>query len=611
MPDPTVKTIKSHRRLGPIPRLKGNAFPKEFIFFDTETYTNMITETKMVFPMRLGIAIYVRIDKDHNVIKRRVLDFNTANDFIDILRTYCTGKKTIYVLAHNIKFDIMVLNLPMSLAKRSFTSKLPIINERMFIWNATINNGKAVFIDTANYCVISVEQLGNDLGKPKGIVDFTNVSDDELRKYCVNDVEILEEFVLAYVKFISDNQLGTFKMTLASQSLTAWRRRFMFKTVVIHDNWRALSLERKSYHGGRTECFYIGEAPEQDYYYVDVNSMYPFIMKESRVPTVLLKQILTTDLDKLQKCVNKYYVIADVEIDTLLPAYPLVHKDKLLFPIGKFRTVLHHRELSYALQHDHITKVHRICVYDHAPIFGHYVDFFYALKKQTKIDGNKSWNIISKYFLNSLYGKMAQTGVIQEIVPGEYKMIIERTQGHELHTFNYPSEINWFGTIIRETRKGESSYSFPACAGAITANARMYLWSLIECADRQNVYYCDTDSLIVNKQGYDNLAPFLNNDTLGMLKLEKSSPFMHIFGAKDYAFGSDFKHKGISPKAKYLGRFKWQALQFGGIFPWMNEGTSVLPSAKYIVKQRKEDYRKGVVASDGYVTPLIFPIKTD
>lgn len=611
MTNQLVKHVRPHRRLGTIPKLTGNTFPKEFIFFDTETYIQKVGDDKILFPMRLGVAIYIKLDSKHNIKKRTILRFLDANSFIDILLTYCKGRKTIYVMAHNIKFDIMVLNFPLALADRDIKSRLPIINDRMFIWNVYINKAKALFIDTANYCVISVEQLGHDLGRPKQTVNFTDVDDETLFSYCRNDVEILEEFMLSYIKFVNINDLGSFRVTLASQSLASWRKRFMKRTVCIHDNLEALKLERDSYHGGRTECKFIGDAPQQPYYYLDVNSMYPYIMKTSNVPIELLKVLDKPTLDKLYACIMKYYIIADVEVNTNIACYPLVYGDKLLFPVGTFRTTLHHRELTYAMEHGHITNCYKLAIYSFSNIFGYYVDWFYDMKVRTKLEGNKSWNIISKYFLNSLYGKMAQQGVEQEIIEGPYERIIERTDGHELHTFNYSSEINWFGTIVREKRQGESSYSFPACAGAITANARMLLQQYIECAGIQNTFYYDTDSLIVNRQGFDNLHAVINETQLGMLKLEKQSEYLTIWGSKDYEFGDIKRHKGISPKAEQLTRNKWRALQFGGIFPWMNEGTATLASAKYVIKERKENYKKGIVLPSGNVIPITFAYQRD
>lgn len=601
-----TKFIKPRRREGGIPKLNGNTLHREYIFFDTETYVNTDEKGRVEFPLRLGILIYVKIDYKYKVVKRNIYRFYSQQEFINIIKQYVTGRKTIYCFAHNIKFDIMALNVPMVADENGLKSKIPIINDRIFMWRLNHNKAKAVFLDTANYGVISVELLGRDLGYEKLHVDFTKVTDDELAYYCKRDTEILEKFILSYVEFVNANELGSLRLTLASQSLAAWRKRFMRKTVFIHNNETALTLERAAYHGGRSECFRIGRQDKQRYNYFDINSMYPYMMKSSVVPIQLLSTIGEIPLHRLLLYIKAHYVIADVELETDTPAYPLVHDGKLMFPTGHFRTVLHHRELSYAVARNHVVKVHSLTNYQFANIFGHYVDFFYDQKLRAKQTDNKSWYLISKLFMNSLYGKMAQTGVKQMIVEGPYERIIQRYEGHSLVTGDYDSHINWFGTNVYESREGESSYSFPACAGAITANARMYLWDIIECAGRENVYYCDTDSIITNDAGAMRVHDMLNETELGKLKLEKSSPYLNIYGAKDYVLGATQRHKGISPNAKRTDRNKWSMLQFDGILPWFSKGTNVNPTAKYIEKARKKSYNKGFIEPEtGIVKPWI------
>src|SRR5258706_1670693 len=608
------QTITKHprRREGNIPKLKGNLRPTEFLFFDTETYIVDGKNNTVQWPLRLGVAIYVKLNKDLTINKRLVLSFKTVDDFITILKTYCKAQRKIYVFAHNIKFDIMVLNLPMELDKHGIHSNLPVISERLFIWNVPVNKAHALFLDTANYGVISVEQLGKDLGYPKQKVDFTNVSDDILRAYCRVDVEIIEKFILEYVRFIDTNGLGSFKTTLASQSMTAWRSGFMRKTCCLHKDEKVLELERKAYHGGRVECFKIGVLPEENYYYLDVNSMYSYCMKNSNVPTKLMYSVDSCTVEKLAKYVLAHYVIADVMVSTDILAYPVLKDGKLLFPRGTYRTTLHHKELTYALAHNHIKTVFSVALYKFAKIFNEYVDFFYKVKTDSKLSDNYSWYIIAKLLQNSLYGKLAQTGIHQEITYGEYEQKIERFYGNKLDTDEYETAINWLGTRVKEKKQGESSFSFPAAAGAITANARMLLLSYIEKANWHNVVYCDTDSLIVNNAGYNSLIHYIDDKELGALKVEQQSYYVHIHGPKDYEFGAISRHKGISAKAIQTNANNWRVLQFGGIKPWFNAGTNLLANGRYIDKKRLLSYTKGYADySTGIVTPFTFDEMVD
>lgn len=614
MPTNQPKTVTKHprRRTGNISKLTGQSFPKDLLFFDTETYIIEGDNDTLTWPLRLGVAIYVHLNDDMTIAKRIVLTFKTVDDFITILKTYCKSRRKVYVFAHNIKFDIMVMNLPIELDKHDIKSSLPVINERLFIWHMDIGNSSALFLDTANYGVISVEQLGNDLGYEKLSVDFDSVSESDLITYCRRDVEILEKFMLEYIRFIWTNNLGTFRRTLASQSLAAWRTRFMTKSLCLHNEERVLAMERSAYHGGRVECFRLGKLPEQDYYYLDVNSMYPYIMKTSSVPTKLLYDTGSVSVDKLDRYVHEHYVIADVEIETDTPAYPILYQSRLIFPVGKFITTLHQREIIYALHHNHIQGVFNTSLYKFGKVFEDYVNFFYKVKVDSKQAGNLSWYTIAKLLQNSLYGKLAQAGVHQEITYGEYERTIQRYYGKVLNDPNYESMINWFGTQVKEVKHGESTFSFPATAGAITANARMLLLSYIECANWRNVIYCDTDSLIVNYDGFCNLFGDIDSTRLGALKLEKSSYHCHIYGPKDYEFGEEIRHKGIPSKAIRTADNNWRVLQFSGIKPWLNVGTNVPANGRYINKSRKGTYSKGTLdISTGLVSPIHFPLAAD
>lgn len=154
---------------------------------------------------------------------------------------------------------------------------------------------------------------------------------------------------------------------------------------------------------------------------------------------------------------------------------------------------------------------------------------------------------------------------------------------------------------------GESTYSFPAIAGAVTAYARMYLYHLMQTAGFENIFYCDTDSLIVNAKGLERLDHYLNDIQLGSLKVEDYTSEVIIRGCKDYAFGDDNKTKGVPKKAIPLSTHDWEYEQFRGAKTWLNEGMPVGMIIEQRTKERRTSYDKGVVLPSGNVTPLVFP----
>lgn len=594
-----------YRKIGKIRKNTRQGIPTHILFIDTETYTRYMPDNRVLFPLRLGVAIYNYLDK-YGAVKRRFISrFTTPQDFIRILTGYLHKGKTLYVFGHNIGFDIRVLNLPFLFDKLGWQSQPPIINNRMFIWRVQTPQGKLAFVDTANYAVLSVAQLGDDLKFPKMEIDFRTKDTEKLFTYCQRDVEIIERFMQDYIRFIRSNNLGAFQLTLASQSLMAWRTRFMQADVSLHNRDDIAFFEREAYHGGRTECFHIGRLPEHDYYYLDINSMYPYVMKTYPMPTKLITFSDKINMANFPAILDKYYLIADCLIKTDEPAYAVVKDGKLIFPTGTFRSVLHHAELEYAYTQGHLIKILGYALYNKAFIFSDYVDFFYGVKVKATKEDNVSWRFIAKIFLNSLYGKMGQLRPNRIEIKGDFPQDILRQTTYNATLNVHADEVIWFGRGWYEYRQGESTYSFPAIAGAVTAFARMLLYKYMVICGRDNVFYCDTDSVIVNRDGYRRAHNKLDKYSLGMLKLEAHSKTLRIWGAKDYKFGKQIKTKGISRKAKKITEDTWEQLQFQGFKAWMSNQQTRVPFATKIIKRRRFKYNKGIIdETTGKVTPI-------
>lgn len=596
--------INPSRREGYLEGYKAQDIPKRLLFIDTETELVTINDTISEHKLKLGVAIYVELNKDLTVYKRKVYNFHSTKEFIAILKNYDHKKKKLYVFGHNIKFDLMVLNLPYELSIRGYENNFPIVNGMSFIWRVSLTNGEYQFLDTANYAATSLKDIGKDIGVAKMEIDFNNCTYDELRDYCENDCHICEMFIISMFRFIRDNQLGSFRVTLASQSFTAYRYRFMKTKPFITLRPDILTLERAAYHGGRTECFYIGQIPDNELYYIDVNSSYPFSMKQDIPiePSMNLRN--DGDLDGLKFAVEHHYVIAYVRLNTKINAFPYIFNNHLCFPIGEFDTALHHAELKIAIEHDLIDKVYMYQCYHKGKLFDDYVDFFFDLKEKATISGNRSERMISKLFMNSLYGKFGQTWKHTEFIEDtgglECYVIPSKVQKTDEHF----TEVCWFGKIYHSYSNGEDVYSIPSISGAITAYSRILLYNYIAICGHENVYYCDTDSIITNRIGYDRIKPYIHKTKLGYMDLEKTMTNVVINGNKDYSYDETRVLKGVPKNAIEISPQKFQYMQFEGFKQWRNRGGNSAPLLKLAVKEKRQEYNKGFVLPSGIVKPL-------
>ncbi|GAH30351.1 unnamed protein product, partial [marine sediment metagenome] len=235
-------------------------------------------------------------------------------------------------------------------------------------------------------------------------IDFKTCSDSYLSIYCKRDVEIELANFKQFMRFLSNNSISRLCYTKGSTAMASYMLSHYHKKIWIHNNKEAIELEREGYKGGRVECAYLGKKEGESYYFVDVNSLYPFVMANSFFPVKYVKIVHKFTESDLHTRLQNFSIIAKVLIETDEPAYA-VRRKRTIFPIGRFWTVLTTPELKYAMEHNHIKKVARAVIYEQANIFKSYVNRFYKLRQDFKDINNKEYEQFVKILLNSLYGK--------------------------------------------------------------------------------------------------------------------------------------------------------------------------------------------------------------
>jgi hypothetical protein len=583
---------------------KTTTLPQEFIFFDTETELRDIDEETKEQQFKLGTALYLRRREDtaEDTVER--FKFKEISDFWDWSLAKARPKSRLIFISHNLGFDFKVLKGFKILKERGFKITKLILNYNTNIFRFKRNNQVILFLDNLNYFRTTLKLLGDSVGLEKFPMPETTAPEEMWFNYCQRDTEILYYSWMKWLKFIKDNDLGTFGLTLPSQALNAFRHRFNDYKIYIHHQDDITELEREAYHGGRTECFFLGKLEKGNYYDLDINSAYSYVMSIFEYPTNYKTHLLKPEITDLKKFLENYCVIARVHLRTKENVFPYKKDEKLCFPIGSFETTLTTRELEYALERGYIIDIEEMVVYDKAPIFKSYVNFFYTKRQEYKIQGEKAYAYICKIFLNSLYGKFGQKNEIYEPAGEDFTgedYIQREWDVEEQRNITYRI-IN--GQVEKSMGFEEAYNSFPAISAHITADTRLLLYRYYLKAGKKNVYYVDTDSLFTNEEGYNNLKSEINPLELGKLKLERMGKDLEIKGLKDYVFDGETKIKGIGKDAIKIDDHQYSQWEFEGVRGSLHSNHLNSQIMKKVVKVLRRDYYKGVVGSGGWVRPF-------
>lgn len=591
------------RRPHYINRLKTARYPRELIAFDCETEPHYVDESTVEHRLEFGWACYSRWYREREWSEPQWFRFTTGQELWEWVHETARPKQQTYIYSHNVNFDWQATSMLQILPTLGYVCDQAILEDPPNAFRFRGHSKTLRLLDSFNYFYASLKQIGDRIGLPKFDMPDDWLDAETADRYCIRDTEIVLRAVQEWIAWLRDNGLGSLAISLAAQSMNAYKYRFMDHDIYIDDNDRARELERKSYFGGRVEAFHVA-TPIDSVTCLDINSMYPHVMREHSYPTKLRTVLSRVSVAELSRFLRVVCVTADVTLNTSEPAYPQRADNKLLFPIGTFRTVLTTPELLHALAHDRVMRVHAAALYDHAPIFTRYMDELYALRLEAMRREDDTAVYFLKKMINSLYGKWAQRGGLEEIVGYTDDLSLRVEDELDLDTMTR-YRIRYIGGVItKRSLETESRESFPAISSHVTAYGRMMLWQLIQKAGREHVYYCDTDSLHVDAFGLWNLLDEIDAQRLGALKVEKCIARAIYYGPKDYFLDGAQSTKGVRAKATAIGRDVYEQDQFVSLRGSCLRGHSGGPLVRTVRKRLSRVYTKGIVDASGRVLPF-------
>lgn len=581
---------------------KSTAFPNRQLFLDTETRV-LSDGAYNRHSFRLAWTHYLL---ETGRTKDSVDDWELWTDRSE-LNTYIEkrthDRNTLHIYGHNLYYDLQVIGFFARFASSGWALDFFYDKGLTFILVIKRGSRRIKCISTTNYFDYSLAHLAENMGMKKFDVDPLKASDEQLIPYCRQDVQILTQAVKQYREFNKAHDTGKFSMTRASQSFSAYRHRFMDHKIYLHHDARVRALERDAYFGGRTEAFRWGVQKGGPFVFLDVNSMYPFVMHEYRYPSKVLEYIENADLGFIKKWLPSTAMIADVTLETREPMFAYRGKDRLLFPVGRFRTCLCSEGIKRALESCIIEKVHRLATYECRYLFRSYVEYFYPLKSQYKSEGNLIYTAIVKLFLNSLYGKFGQKIAKEEVFDNPNMIEPRRIEEIDVSTGLRWIRTGLFGKEILSYGETDGRQSFTGIAAHVTEYARFTLWDLFNRAGRNRVLYCDTDSLVLRQSDLDARALALDSQLLGSLSVDRRTERLVLYNPKDYETDEGRKTKGIPKIAQAIAPNTWKYEQFCRLSTHMREGVSVGFISRPTIKRVSLSYEKGDVLPDGSINP--------
>lgn len=430
----------------------------------------------------------------------------SIDDFFDYIRTL---KRTL-IYFHNLRFDSsFILDY---LFRNGFEYKEKIGNKDKNCFTCLIGEQGEFYslrIKFNSYKIITFEdslkllpfkeaKIAKDfnLDVKKGKIDYENyVVNDETIKYVCDDVKIIAKALDAIKEYKMN------KMTVASSAYNTYKDMLgikNFNSIFPELNDDILNNYRDCYRGGRCQVNSIYQNKIlHNVYRFDINSMYPYIMRNFDLPC--------GDAIKIKEMGKYKFEIYKIEVGFYL-------KDKHIPSLMK-RGGLFNKTDTYYINSDGIETIYisspdfellkrnydiyylkfiegygfNTCKF----LFRKYVDYFYELKNTT----TGAQHVLAKLMLNSLYGKF-----------GSNYIRVKKNVYYE----------DGLVKFINSEPQHATKYYLPV-ALAIVSYAHLLIDNAIHAVGYENFVYCDTDSIHTLVKLDDS---FIDQKELGKFKLE-------------------------------------------------------------------------------------------
>lgn len=398
----------------------------------------------------------------------------------------------------------------------------------------------------------------------------------EISEYLKADCKALYELMKRYHEKVGD------KITVASNALYFATEKLdisVKKTTRLFDE-----KFREYYFGGRVEARQSGEF--KNIYIYDIKSAYPTAMLHDHPHG------------------NKYSegagYIKDADFFIVRcyarNCFPKKIKGKLEFPSGFDTYFATSWEFNAAKELNLISAVSVLkSIKFHNKInFSDYVLHWYEEKEKAEKEGNKRDRLISKFLLNSLYGKMAQDPLnfdeYQFKAPGDkidtkngwqLSHALECYNGEVIEIHKRPM-LNAYEEKYDDWKK-ENLYYNVATGASITGYVRAMLIKAIHETGDKNIIYCDTDSISskvpLNKK-------FLG-EKLGDWSFEGLATRKIICGKKLYGIQWENGKQKVSSKGSKLSFEEIERINQGEVIHWKNDAPTFSLSRGIVFIDRK------------------------
>jgi len=592
--------------------------PPAVIVLDTEADRRARPEGE-VQSLRLWTARYVR-RREQGKLKPRDLSAHghTGAGLAQAVNGWLQSGNSTWLFAHNLSYDLPVSGLVGHLCALGWkvsacTSLLS------YVWLVLKRGRQRITIsDLHHFLPTTLAQIGGLLGLPKMPMPAKDAGDGEWFAYCARDTDVAMTAILALMDHWDEKELGKWAMTGAASGFHAMRHTYTGIRPTLFDEPGGTAFDRRAIYGGRRSVWHHGELPPGRYAELDLEAAYATAAASWPLPHKRGAWFASLDVSDRRVWRPEICVIAECDIETDVPRFPVRTGGRVRYPVGRFTTVLAGPDIAWARETGCLKAIGRgqfhLLGRSMQPFFRRVLEWGTPGKSPIPPVAAMMW----KQFGRGVVGKFAQhgyetrdTGMLTD-EPWHYERVITGDGGEQRWRVHYG------GTIKEAWQEGDGRYAYPAVTAVVESLVRVAVGKAAEMLGPGVTVTCDTDGMWANmgaleagdttglgfslsdiaREARIDLAKDVINRAIAPFRLrEKNSvSVMTVTGPQNYTAGAMSRHAGRASGMRPTGDGSWAGDTFPGLAWQMAHGG---PERYHM---RKTQWRPPICLTDGWVT---------
>lgn len=436
-------------------------------------------------------------------------------DLVSLVEEVSETTKELWVMAHNVGFDISVTSLPYTLFARGWDLGAFHIGDESSYWILKKKTHRIVITDSWSWLRAPLSDVAKDIGRRKARLPNDGDHLKDWHKRSRIDVEILDEAMMIIMDWWDEQDIGKFGITGASCGWRAMRTMITPQAMLVGPDEGRTEFERQAVFGGRREVYVIGRVHDTWCSDNDFVSAYPTVCAAFKLPTRPVGK-WCDDSELLSSGVHEGRdYIAEVEITTKIPCAPCRVNGEVWWPVGTFKTTLSGPEVRYAMEVAESVRVIDWQGYALGFVIADWAGWCLGLQSAPHTEVPPVVRRVVKTWGRSVTGKFAgRTSRVISVKPSMHFGWHLET-GHDLDS-GRPIEIMSMNGVEKTSIKDlDAADCFPAVLAFIEGHTRVALGKMMQSRVSGHLIQCNTDgwweskAVRANSHEFDNVPyPF-------------------------------------------------------------------------------------------------------